>query len=121
FRLLLTPPPCPADKITLHGLPGQVGRGTFVKPVETTAPPPEPASRPEGWARALFEGIDDAVFVHDLQGRILDANPAACQRLGYSHAELLRLTTRDIDAPEFAAGFAERLQCQLSGGHLRCE
>ena len=92
-----------------------------MNPVESIAPPPEQATRTEGWARALFEGIDDAVFVHDLDGRILDANPAACQRLGYTRDELLQMNTRDIDAPEFAAGFADRLQTQLSGGHLRCE
>jgi two-component system, NtrC family, sensor kinase len=71
--------------------------------------------------RALFEGIEDAVFVHDMEGRILDANPAACRRLGYSREELLRLTTRDIDDPEFAAGFEGRLCQQLQSGHLSCE
>jgi PAS domain S-box-containing protein len=76
---------------------------------------------PGGWAQALFEGIDDAVFVHDLQGHILEANPAACQRLGYTRDELLRLSTRDIDDPEFAAGFRDRLQQQLTQGQFRCE
>jgi PAS domain S-box-containing protein len=71
--------------------------------------------------RALFEAIDDAVFVHDLEGRIVDANPAACRRLGYTRDELLRLTTRDIDDPEFATGFEERLQQQLAGGRLTIE
>src|SRR5436309_845113 len=37
--------------------------------------------------RELFEAIDDAVFVHDLDGRILDANPAACRRLGYTRGK----------------------------------
>ena len=60
-------------------------------------------------ARDLFEAIDDAVFVHDLDGRILDANPAACRRLGYSREELLNLTTRTIDAPDFAVNYEERL------------
>lgn len=73
------------------------------------------------WTRALFEAIDDAVCVHDLEGRILEANPAACRRLGYSREELLRLTTRDIDDPEFAAGFGERLKAQLTRGQFRCE
>jgi PAS domain S-box-containing protein len=72
-------------------------------------------------ARALFEGIEDAVFVHDPTGRILDANPAACRTLGYSREELLQLTTHDIDDPEFAAGYNERLAAQLQHGHLRCE
>jgi two-component system NtrC family sensor kinase len=75
----------------------------------------------EGWARALFEAIDDAIFVHDQAGNVLYANAAACRRLGYSREELLRLNTRDIDDPEFAAGFAERLQHQLAEGHFRCE
>ncbi len=69
-------------------------------------------------ARALFEGIEDIVFVHDLEGRILDANPAACRRLGYSHQELLQLRTSDLDDPEFAAGFTERLQSQLVRKHV---
>jgi PAS domain S-box-containing protein len=72
-------------------------------------------------ARALFEGIEDAIFVHDLEGRILDANPAACRRLGYSREELLKLATRDIDDPEFAAGYEDRLRTQLREGRLRCE
>jgi PAS domain S-box-containing protein len=73
------------------------------------------------WMRALFEAIDDAVFVHDTAGNILEANPAACRRLGYSREELLRLNTRDVDAPEFAQGFKDRLSSQLRGGGLRCE
>lgn len=83
-----------------------------------------PAAKPllsGDWTRALFEAIDDAVFVHDAAGNILEANPAACQRLGYTHAEMLRLNTRDIDDPEFAAGFKDRLEAQLNKGCFRCE
>lgn len=74
----------------------------------------------EGWARALFDGIDDAIFVHDLRGKILDVNPAACRRLGYTREELLKMNTRDIDDPEFAKGFGNRLEKQMTEGHLRC-
>ena len=72
-------------------------------------------------ARALFEGIEDAVFVHDLEGKILDANPAACRRLGYTREELLHITTREIDAEDFAAGFRERLDRQVRTGSLSVE
>jgi len=73
------------------------------------------------WTRSLFEAIDDAVFVHDEAGNILEANPAACKRLGYTYDELLKLNTRDIDDPEFASGFKSRLETQLSVGRVRCE
>jgi two-component system NtrC family sensor kinase len=72
-------------------------------------------------ARALFEGIEDGVFVHDFQGRILDANPAACRLLGYSREELLQLATRDIDDPEFASGFPDRLRKQMERGRASFE
>ncbi|GIW79785.1 MAG: hypothetical protein KatS3mg105_1592 [Gemmatales bacterium] len=79
------------------------------------------AGRRESYAKALFEAIDDAVFVHDLEGRILEVNPATCRRLGYSRDELLRMKASDIDAPEFARNFASRLQDQLKQGNLACE
>ena len=72
-------------------------------------------------ARTLFEGIDDALFVHDTEGRILDCNEAACRRLGYTRDELLAMRTSDVDGPEFAKGFEERLKDQLSEGRFSCE
>jgi two-component system NtrC family sensor kinase len=71
--------------------------------------------------RALFEGMEEAVFVHAPDGRILEANPAASRLLGYSHEEFLAMTTADIDDPGFAAGFEERLNRQLAQGHLSFE
>src|ERR1700680_2635245 len=73
------------------------------------------------WTHALFEAIDDAVFVHDPEGNILEANPAACRRLGYTREEMLHLSTRHIDHPDVAAGFQDRLEAQLYTGHFRCE
>src|SRR5438132_6664077 len=90
-------------------------------PVDSPPAPLDSERARDRRARALFEGIDDAVFVHDLDGRILDANSAACRRLGYSREELLNLTTRTIDAPDFAVNYEERLKQQLEKGRLSCE
>jgi PAS domain S-box-containing protein len=68
--------------------------------------------------RQLFEGIDDTIFVHDLDANILDVNEAAVRNLGYSREELLRMKVTDLDVPEFASGFHERLQRQLDQGFL---
>ena len=75
----------------------------------------------EARLRSLFEGIDDAIFVHDEEGHILDCNEAACRRLGYSRDELLRMRTSEIDAPEFAAGSGARLAAQLECGQFAGE
>jgi PAS domain S-box-containing protein len=39
-------------------------------------------------ARGLFEGAADAILVYDVDGRCLDANPAAIDMLGYSADEI---------------------------------
>ncbi|QDV35204.1 Sporulation kinase E [Tautonia plasticadhaerens] len=72
-------------------------------------------------AQALFDGIEDAVFVHDTDGHLLEANPAAARLLGYSRDELLRMKTFEIDAEDTAAGFRGRLERQLRDGHLSFE
>lgn len=60
--------------------------------------------------RALFDGAADAIFVLDAEGRIVDANAAACRNLGYSHAELLGRPGTDIDGPDHAPLAEERLE-----------
>jgi PAS domain S-box-containing protein len=53
--------------------------------------------------RALFDGASDAIFITDLQGRILNVNKAACVRLGYTRLELLRKSLSDIDEEDRGA------------------
>jgi PAS domain S-box-containing protein len=46
----------------------------------------------------LFETAKDAIFLSDETGKFVDVNQAACESLGYSKEELLRLSNREIDA-----------------------
>lgn len=46
--------------------------------------------------RKVVENAADAIFIHDVEGRILNVNQQACQSLGYSREELLRLKVQDI-------------------------
>lgn len=46
--------------------------------------------------RALFEQSADGIYLHDLDGSILDANRAAVNQSGYAKYELLRLTVFDF-------------------------
>src|SRR3712207_4987694 len=46
--------------------------------------------------RGLFEGVAEALLVADVQDRYVDANPAACDLLGYTREELLTLHAPDV-------------------------
>lgn len=46
--------------------------------------------------RAVFETALDAILLMDDAGRYVDANPAACQLLGYARDELLQLGVADV-------------------------
>jgi PAS domain S-box-containing protein len=50
--------------------------------------------------RLLFESAGDAMLIHDSEARILAVNPAACQRLGYTHPELMSMTVDRLCSPE---------------------
>ena len=68
--------------------------------------------------RLLFEGAGDAIYVHDLEGRLLDANQRAWEGLGYAREELLNLTLMDIDTPECAAREEQHLEDIREKGSL---
>ncbi|MFW5854862.1 MAG: PAS domain S-box protein [Thermodesulfobacteriota bacterium] len=67
--------------------------------------------------RLLFDRSSDAVFFHDLEGRFLDVNEVAVQRLGYSREVLLSMSPADIDAPEYAKRVPVRLRELEKYGH----
>lgn len=57
--------------------------------------------------RMLFDAGNDAIFVHTMEsngkmGLFTEVNDVACNRLGYSRDELLRMSPGDIDAEEMS-------------------
>ena len=55
----------------------------------------------------LFNAVPDAVTLHDLKGRILDANNAACRIFGYTREELKQRGLFDLN-PELPPDHLER-------------
>ena len=45
----------------------------------------------------IVEQADDAIFVYDLEGRFVDANPAAYRLVGYTRDELSRLSVGELE------------------------
>ena len=71
--------------------------------------------------QSLFEHAGDALFIIDQKGHFLDANRAACERLGYTREEMLSMSAPDIDTPERAVGMADRIALVLERGTLKVE
>ena len=57
--------------------------------------------------RAIFNAVDDCIFVHDIKtGRILDVNKKGCEVFGYTKDEVLRihLDALSADEPQYSSG-----------------
>src|SRR5438105_12487303 len=67
-------------------------------------------------SRPIAVPDDDLVCTHDLEGRILSANAAACRSLGVTAAELRKLSIRDLLPPDGACAFDDYVHALLRDG-----
>jgi PAS domain S-box-containing protein len=71
--------------------------------------------------RNLFENAIDGIFILDLEGNFIDVNRTAYERLGYTKDEMLSMSVKEIDTPEFASRVPERLAQIHKHGHAMFE
>ncbi len=76
------------------------------------------AEREEGF-RNIFESTSDALFITDLEDRIVDANPAALQMHGYTLEELRILEPFALVDPRYRNLTGEYLEAVSSGKTFR--
>ncbi|HEX7586758.1 MAG TPA: PAS domain S-box protein, partial [Anaerolineae bacterium] len=69
--------------------------------------------------RILFEQSNDAIFIHDDKGHMLDINPRAVDMLGYSREEMLALPTTDYHPPEVVANAMAAFNELVKTDHVR--
>lgn len=56
-------------------------------------------SESESNFRAIFNGVNDAIFIHDRRtGEVLDVNDRMCSMFGYSKKQFLELEVEDVSA-----------------------
>jgi len=65
--------------------------------------------------RELFESSPDAVFVEDLDGTVLDINPAACRLHGVAREGLIGRNVSDLVPPERREEAAREFQALVEG------
>lgn len=58
--------------------------------------------------RMLVEQAGDGFFIHDYVGKIMDVNLTACEMLGYSRDELLKMSISDVDMDVAEKGHRDR-------------
>jgi PAS domain S-box-containing protein len=81
--------------------------------------------------RGIFNGVNDAIIVQTLSGQIMNVNERACEMFGWTHAEFLTKTVRDLVPPENRALIQdvetgddvlqktfERVQIRANGEHF---
>ena len=66
--------------------------------------------------RTVIDSTNDAIFIADFSGRLLEVNQAACRNLGYTRDELVSMTIHQIDSPESAALLPGRLAAIRENG-----
>ncbi len=69
----------------------------------------------------VFDNVNDAIFIHDLAGHLLQVNQIACERLGYARAELLQMRVQQLDTPERAAYFEQAVRIIEREGSMLLE
>jgi PAS domain S-box-containing protein len=68
--------------------------------------------------RMLYDSAIDAIFIADVDGKFIDVNRTAHERLGYTRDELLALHISRLDPPDFAAKAGARIEQLRHQGRL---
>ncbi len=89
--------------------------------LETLAKREETLRESEEKHRILFESANDGIFIYDTQAKILAVNPIGCERLGYTHEEMMSMTIDQVDIPEQAKHFPDRTAQLMKQGHIKFE
>jgi PAS domain S-box-containing protein len=71
--------------------------------------------------RTLFESSEDEILIHDLEGRVLDANQKAIERFGWSREEFLNLRVENLYPKEELSNSRKALQRVVDTGRHRFE
>ncbi|MBL0740813.1 PAS domain S-box protein [Chryseolinea lacunae] len=67
---------------------------------------------------SIVEQATDGVFISDLKGKYLDANPSACQMVGYTKEEILSLTMHDLLMPADVARNPPKFSELMAGKNI---
>ena len=71
--------------------------------------------------RTYVENAPESIFVADAQGHYIEANPAACELVGYDRDELLRMTIADLAPQDVLEDHLDRYEKNKKAGLVDTE
>ena len=71
--------------------------------------------------RSVFEATDDGLYIADLDGFFIEANPAYCRMLGYTREELIGMHYSQTTFPEYYPVLEESAHAIESGGKYQTQ
>ncbi|MFP4128032.1 MAG: PAS domain S-box protein, partial [Desulfonatronovibrio sp.] len=72
--------------------------------------------------KKIFDNTQDAIFIHDLEGKILDVNDKMCRMYGLTKEEALEVTIENVSSSEMPIkDLPEKWQQVLNGEKLLFE
>jgi PAS domain S-box-containing protein len=81
----------------------------------------ETLSQSEKRFRRLFEQSNDAIFIHTLDGQMLEVNERACELLGYDRENLLKIPLSELHPVEDQTGALRAIRNVRKDGRIRFE
>jgi len=64
----------------------------------------------------LFHNSSDEIYLADLKGNILEVNQVACDTLGFSRKELMKLNFKDLKTPRYFSKVDENIEKIIAKG-----
>ena len=66
--------------------------------------------------RDIFDNTADAIFIHDLCGRIIEVNAAACKLMGYTRQEMLQMQVKELVSPAYTQRVPQNMERTKQAG-----
>ena len=95
-----------------------IGASAFIQNITDRKLAEEEIKNSEDKFKDLVENISDLVCTHDIDGKILSANPAAGKLLGYEMQTLLTMRIQDILVPDQIAQYSVYIDLIQKNGHV---
>lgn len=65
----------------------------------------------------IFDAVQDSIIVHDAEGKFIYLNENAWKTRGYTHNEMMKMSVKELDAPEYTHGNSEEMRALMEQMH----